>query len=87
MSAIAQLNSSIDDIPVLQFGSRGETVKSLQEFLRNIGQYPWRIDGYFSRDTEASVRVFQGKIGIPSNGMVEARTWRAISRLRHILGH
>lgn len=86
MSAIAHPNSSIENIPVLQLGSRGDTVKNLQEFLHDIGQYPWRIDGYFSRDTEASVRLFQGKIGIPSNGVVEARTWRAISRLRHILG-
>lgn len=86
MFMTTKIDLSTRKMPILRRGSQGEAVKNLQEFLTQIDYHPWVIDGYFSLDTEESVRIFQQKIGVPSDGVVGERTWRAITRLRKFLG-
>lgn len=80
------MSTTINKPPVLYPGSQGELVKSVQKFLRDIGHYFGSINGYFCSDTEKSVREFQKQIGIPSDGVVNERTWKAIARIRIFLG-
>ncbi|MEC4819402.1 MAG: peptidoglycan-binding protein [Scytonema sp. PMC 1069.18] len=83
----AQLNK-----PVLKVGSKGDTVKELQNLLFDYGMYiyidnitgacvyPGRevIDGVFGPKTEAAVKLFQGKMFLLIDGIVGDKTWRAL---------
>jgi peptidoglycan hydrolase-like protein with peptidoglycan-binding domain len=71
---------------LLYFGSQGQLVRELQGFLASLGCYSGVSNGYFNLETAASVCAFQHKIGIAATGVVDARTWRAIARLRQFLG-
>lgn len=54
---------------VLQFGSRGNSVVSLQNFLIQTGYLaPGNASGYFGSLTKAAVRQFQARAGIASSG-------------------
>ena len=55
---------------LLKKGSRGNEVKLLQEFL-NIG-----ADGIFGSGTEKSVKEWQTKNGLLSDGIVGSKTWK-----------
>jgi hypothetical protein len=57
---------------LLKKGSRGDEVKLLQEFL-NIGD-----DGIFGSGTEKSVKEWQTKNGLLSDGIVGPKTWKAM---------
>ncbi len=71
---------------VLRFGSEGEAVKTLQEYINYIAQsYPQissvSVTGYFGEMTQSAVRTIQQEFGFPPTGIVEATTWDAISNL------
>jgi peptidoglycan hydrolase-like protein with peptidoglycan-binding domain len=68
----------------LSVGSRGEPVRTVQEFLNRIAQaYPLipklAVDGIFGSSTEESVKVFQGIFNLPQTGIVDYATWYKIS--------
>lgn len=60
---------------ILKKGSKGEAVKTLQEFL-NI-----TIDGDFGNNTEAAVKEFQSKNGLVVDGIVGQKTWAVMGIL------
>lgn len=60
---------------ILKKGSKGEAVKTLQEFL-NI-----TIDGDFGNNTEAAVKEFQSKNGLQVDGIVGQKTWAVMGIL------
>lgn len=67
-------------MPVLQQGSTGAAVQSLQTVLTNgaAGQWnvtPQGIDGNFGPHTKASVEAFQSWGGVTADGVVGDRTW------------
>jgi peptidoglycan hydrolase-like protein with peptidoglycan-binding domain len=69
-------------MPILQEGSSGNVVRSLQQLLTNgaSGQWnttPGAVDGSFGPNTKASVKAFQTWGGVPSDGVVGDRTWAA----------
>ena len=70
---------------VLEFGSAGNDVKSLQIFLNRISRnYPAIpkipvADGIFDAATEETVRVFQKVFGLEVTGKVDAATWYRIT--------
>ena len=69
---------------VLQMGSTGDAVRTIQEQLNAISNnYPAifkvRVDGVFDDETRASVETFQQVFGLPANGMVDFSTWYRIS--------
>jgi peptidoglycan hydrolase-like protein with peptidoglycan-binding domain len=66
-------------MPVLQTGSHGQVVHSLQSVLHNgaseWGTGPGAIDGQFGPHTRASVEAFQGWGGVAVDGIVGEQTW------------
>ena len=60
---------------VLKRGSKGESVKTLQEFLKLTA------DGDFGPRTEAAVREWQKAHGLMVDGIVGPRTWAAMGIL------
>jgi peptidoglycan hydrolase-like protein with peptidoglycan-binding domain len=70
----------------LTIGSRGDSVRQMQEQLNAIARVYTAIptvavDGVFGAQTEAAVRAFQQVFGLPSNGIVDLPTWYRISQL------
>lgn len=59
---------------LLQLGSHGEEVKTLQKTLTNLGYDPGEINGHFGDATEAAVREFQTDQNITVDGLVGRET-------------
>lgn len=64
----------------LKLGSKGETVRWLQGFLRNLNYYKGYDDGDFGRVTDAALKAFQGREGLFVDGIAAECT------IEHILG-
>lgn len=69
-------------MPVLEVGSSGAVVSSLQTILTNGadqwgGVTPQGVDGIFGPHTRASVEAFQGWAGVTVDGIVGDQTWGA----------
>ena len=67
-------------MPMLQVGSSGSVVHSLQTVLTNGAQGQWGIspgpiDGQFGTKTKASVEAFQTWSGVSPDGIVGDQTW------------
>jgi len=67
-------------MPVLQRGSSGDVVSSLQTVLTNGAPGEWNttpqgIDGDFGPNTEAAVKAFQTWGGVTADGVVGDQTW------------
>ena len=67
-------------MPILQVGTSGDVVRSLQTVLTNgaAGQWvttPGGIDGHFGPHTRASVEAFQSWGGVTVDGVVGDQTW------------
>jgi peptidoglycan hydrolase-like protein with peptidoglycan-binding domain len=66
-------------MPLLQLGSTGAVVESLQTILTNgaseWGTGPGGIDGDFGPLTQASVEAFQAWGGVAQDGIVGDQTW------------
>lgn len=70
--------------PVQSRGDRGTDVLAIQQLLR-ARLAPWSparppVDAVFGASTETAVRTYQGTIGLPATGIVDARTWTALAR-------
>lgn len=67
--------------PTLRRGDRNGSVKLLQEKLNAAGLTPLALlvpDGDFGATTELHVAEFQRRHGLVADGIVGARTWRAL---------
>lgn len=64
--------------PTLRYGARGDAVITLQQKLRDLGFYTGSVDGIFGRQTEEAVRKLQEQHGLIADGIVGAKTWRAL---------
>lgn len=65
---------------ILAKGDRGSQVKSLQLHLQTMGFNPGPIDGVFGLKTIGAVKEFQQAKGIISDGVVDQKTWEALSQ-------
>jgi peptidoglycan hydrolase-like protein with peptidoglycan-binding domain len=61
-------------VKVEKFGSRGDSVRQLQESLRKAGYDPGQSDGVFGRNTRKAVRDFQSARGLKVDGKVGSKT-------------
>jgi peptidoglycan hydrolase-like protein with peptidoglycan-binding domain len=60
-------------------GSRGPAVTAVQHSLRfAYGATSLAVDGVYGPRTEAAVRDFQKKFGLPADGIVGMATWNAL---------
>lgn len=68
-------------MPALSRGCHGSAVESIQELLSIDLYYRGAIDGSFGHKTHQAVKRFQSDFSIPADGIVNARTWRALSEI------
>lgn len=59
-------------------GSSGETVKEIQQILKDLGFYTGEVDGQFGSGTQAAVRSFQAQHGLGNDGVVGPLTWEML---------
>ena len=60
--------------PVVQNGSQGHPIRTLQFLLRARG-HNLTVDGMFGPATEAAVKAFQTSKGMTADGIMSAQTW------------
>ena len=61
--------------PTVYSGSRGESVKTLQEKLNAKGYNAGSVDGIFGKNTREAVMAFQKANGLAADGIVGKLTW------------
>ena len=61
--------------PTLKKGSKGQSVKDLQEALKALKYKPGTVDGVFGKKTEDAVKALQKAAGIEVDGVVGPLTW------------
>ena len=64
-------------LPVLSFGSKGETVKALQRLLKGAG-YKLGTTGKFGAGTKSVLEKAQRTRGIPVTGKTDGETWKSL---------
>lgn len=69
---------------ILKKGDQGSDVRFVQSILKELGYYPYKLDGYFGSATEAAVKSFQADEGILADGQVGPETFNALQRARDI---
>jgi len=63
---------------LLQVGSSGSTVKTMQQKLKNWGYYTGSVDGIYGPITKKAVEYFQRKNGLYVDGIVGTKTLGAL---------
>lgn len=66
------------NIPTLRRGSQGDEVADLQTILNARYGADLDVDGNFGKATEAAVKAFQKANGLTADGVVGAKTWKAL---------
>ena len=62
-------------------GSRGETVRLLQETLNKLGCNCGKTDGIFGKNTLSALKNFQAASGLKADGVAGPLTWAALMTL------
>jgi peptidoglycan hydrolase-like protein with peptidoglycan-binding domain len=85
------------DLPELRRGSTGNDVTRVQDVLRFstvakeyfgfAGYYFGAIDGDFGLKTEEAVKAFQKRQGLVADGVIRAKTWKALMDLAASISH
>lgn len=77
-----QLMTFSDPFPALRVGDHGPAVSKLRQLLakcnRNFGQPGIPVGDMFDSQLESIVRIFQYQVFLPQDGIVCAKTWRAL---------
>ena len=63
---------------VYRQGSSGQTVRTIQQKLKNWGYYDSEVDGIFGSATTAAVKYFQRSNGLTADGIVGPATLEAL---------
>ncbi|MFB2923756.1 MULTISPECIES: peptidoglycan-binding domain-containing protein [Aerosakkonema] len=77
-SGVGQPTGQPITAPVLRQGDKGETVKDLQDRLRDLGYFKSRSTGAFGSVTKAAVIRFQRDKGLRPDGIVDKKTQAAL---------
>ncbi|WNR45781.1 peptidoglycan-binding protein [Paenibacillus roseipurpureus] len=59
-------------------GAKGPDVYAVQGMLKSLGYYAGPITGYFGNQTQAGVKAFQSRYGLPVTGNVDDQTLQSI---------
>lgn len=76
--AVQPIKKATVSLPVLDEGSKGESVKALQMLLNGSGFSCGAVDGSFGSNTLSAVKVFQKASKIDVDGIVGSVTWTAL---------
>ena len=68
------MSGTLSPWPVVQNGSQGHPIRTLQFLLRARG-HNLTVDGMFGPATEAAVKAFQTSKGMTADGIMSAQTW------------
>ena len=79
--AVPGVRSRDSDYPELRRGSKGDLVVWAQEHLRGTGAQ-LGVTGLFARNTYRAVKRFQRAHGLLADGVIGARTWRKLLRVK-----
>ena len=71
------MSGTLSPWPVVQNGSQGHPIRTLQSLLRAHG-HNLTIDGMFGPATEAAVKAFQTSKGMTADGIMSAQTWSTL---------
>ena len=71
------MSGNISPWPVVQSGSNGHPIKTLQYLLQARGHIVV-VDGAFGPNTGAAVKAFQASHGLAADGIVGPITWAAL---------
>ncbi|WP_062286905.1 peptidoglycan-binding domain-containing protein [Nostoc piscinale] len=63
---------------ILTIGSRGESVKNVQNLLKKQGFYTADVNGVFDKNTRAAVIKFQKSKKLRADGIIGSRTLAAL---------
>ena len=77
-SAQAGVYEQVERTAVLRQGATGAEVKEMQRRLKQWGYYTGSVDGVFGAGTKKAVISFQKKNGIPADGVVGLKTYKAL---------
>jgi peptidoglycan hydrolase-like protein with peptidoglycan-binding domain len=69
---------AIPNKPQLQLGSKGQAVLELEQLLTKLQVYRQPAKGIFDKTVEFSVKLFQYRVFLRSDGIVGALTWQAL---------
>ena len=80
VSQPAQSTSSINELPTLRKGSKGEPVRALQALLILRGQKlaTYGTDGDFGNETEIALRAYQKLKGLTIDGICGSDDWKTL---------
>ena len=79
--AVSKTNYQTNEIvavATISQGSRGDTVRLIQQKLKRWGYYNGPVDGIFGTKTTAAVKYFQRKNGLTADGIVGKKTLAAL---------
>ena len=71
------MSGTLSPWPIVQNGSQGHPIRTLQLLLRARG-HNLAVDGIFGSVTEAAVKAFQTAKGLTADGVVAPQTWSAL---------
>ena len=71
------MSGTLSPWPVVQNGSQGHPIRTLQLLLRARG-HNLTVDGMFGPATEAAVKAFQTSKGMTADGILSAQTWSTL---------
>jgi len=71
------MSNTLNPWPVVQNGSQGHPIRTLQLLLHARG-HNLAVDGIFGSVTEAAVKAFQTAKGRTVDGVVAPQTWSAL---------
>lgn len=77
-AAMLVLTGVRDAQAAVYWGSRGETVRRVQQKLRQWGYYDGAVDGVFGQETYDAVVYFQRKNGLAADGVAGDKTLAAM---------
>lgn len=84
--APTQPTQNTQSYPTLRNGSKGESVKTLQTKLTNLGYNLGSVDGAFGPKTETAVRAFQKDNDLDRDGICGPKTWAALNSAKYVKG-
>ncbi|HHW71193.1 MAG TPA: peptidase, partial [Clostridiales bacterium] len=65
--------------PLLRVGSRGNEVRQLQQSLKEVNVYNYKVTGYYGNITRDAVMKFQRQNGLAVDGIVGKKTLAALN--------
>jgi N-acetylmuramoyl-L-alanine amidase len=78
ISTVGINKNSLQTSLVYTYGSRGDTVKTIQDKLKRWGYYNGSVDGIYGYQTIDAVKYFQGSNGLVSDGIAGKNTLEAL---------